>query len=117
MPATLRISNRLGNHSFPETLVHRSHNDNNIIGLYVERIRQVFGHDSPAIIIMDNFKGQVTLAVFQQLETYNIHHCLLPANTTDHLQSVDLTVNKPIKYFLKQNTTKTDSFSDQDYLK
>ena len=74
----------------------------NIIGPYVERTRQVFGHDSPAIIIMDNFKGQITPAIFQQLEAYNIHHCLLPANTTDRLQLMDLTVNKPIKYFLKQ---------------
>ena len=75
---------------------------NNIIGPYVECTRQVFGHDSPAIIIMDNFKGQITPAVFQHLEAYNIHHCLLPPNTTDRLQPMNLTVNKPIKCFLKQ---------------
>lgn len=75
---------------------------NNIIGPYVERTRQVFGHNSPAIIIMDNFKGQVTPIIFQHLEAYNIHPCLLPPNTTDRLQPMDLTLNKPVKYFLKQ---------------
>ena len=40
---------------------------------------------------MNNFKGQITPAVFQQLEAYNIHHCLLPANTIDRLQPMDLT--------------------------
>ena len=72
---------------------------NNIIGPYVERTRQLFGHDSPAIVIMDNFKGQITPAVFQHLEAYDIHHCLLPPNNTDCLQPMDLTVNKPIKCF------------------
>ena len=50
---------------------------------------------------MDNFKGQITSTVSNLLEENNIHVCLLPANTTDRLQPIDLTVNKPAKDFLK----------------
>ena len=35
------------------------------------------------------------------LEQHNIHSCLLPPNTTDHLQPMDLSVNKPAKAFLR----------------
>ena len=46
---------------------------------------------------MDNFKGQVTSSVTDVLEANNSHVCLLPANTTDHLQPMDASVNKPAK--------------------
>lgn len=36
------------------------------------------------------------------LEDNNIHTCLLPANTTDRLQPLDVAVNKPAKDFLKK---------------
>ena len=51
---------------------------------------------------MDNFKGQVTASVSSLLEANNIHVCLLPANTTDRLQPMDISVNKPGKDFLKR---------------
>lgn len=51
---------------------------------------------------MDNFKGQVTSAVNSLLEAHNIHVCLLPANTTDQLQPMDISVNKPAKDLLKK---------------
>ena len=51
---------------------------------------------------MDNFKGQVTPAVSALLEENNIHVCFLPPNTTDKLQPMDLTVNKPAKGFLRE---------------
>lgn len=51
---------------------------------------------------MDNFKGQVTSAINELLESNNIHVCLLPANTTDQLQPMDVVVNKPVKDFLKR---------------
>ena len=50
---------------------------------------------------MDNFKGQVTPAINELLEANNIHVCLLPPNTTDLLQPMDVAVNKPAKDFLK----------------
>ena len=52
-------------------------------------------------MIIDNFKGQVTERVLNTLDTNNILTCLLPANTTDRLQSLDISVNKPAKTFLK----------------
>ena len=51
---------------------------------------------------MDNFKGQVTPVINELLEANNIHVCLLPPNTTDLLQPMDVAVNKPAKDFLKR---------------
>ena len=51
---------------------------------------------------MDNFKGQVTTAVKGFLDANNIHICLLPPNTTDRLQPLDISVNKCAKDFLKR---------------
>ena len=52
---------------------------------YVECIRGRFDPDTPALVIMDNFKGQVVGSVTDLLELNNIHVCLLPPNTTDKL--------------------------------
>ena len=54
------------------------------------------------MVVIDNFKGQITQSVTSRLEANNIHTCLLPANTTDRLQPMDLSVNKSAKSFLKQ---------------
>ena len=53
---------------------------------YVKSVRASFSDDTPALVIMDNFKGQITSSVTELLESNNIHVCLLPPNTTDHLQ-------------------------------
>ena len=52
---------------------------------------------------MDNFKSQITSSVTDLLESNDIHvHvCMLPPNTTDSLQPMHLSVNKPGKDFLK----------------
>ena len=70
---------------------------------YVEGIRGSFDPDTPALVIMDNFKGQVVGMVTDLLELNNIHVCLLPPNTTDKLQPRDISVNKPAKDFLKRS--------------
>jgi len=71
-----------------------------IILSYVNANRE--SSEDTAVVIMDNFKGQVTPAVSKLLEDNNIHACLLPPNTTDKLQPMDLAVNKPAKNFLRK---------------
>ena len=75
---------------------------NNIFVPYVEQMRQLFNEDKPAVVIMDNFKGQITEAMTELLERHRIHTCLSPANATDRLQPMDISVNKPAKSFLKK---------------
>ena len=69
--------------------------------MYIEKQREMLG-DKPALVIMDNFKGQVTTKINDLLEANNIHVCLLPPNTTDTLQPMDISVNKPAKDYLKR---------------
>ena len=72
---------------------------NNIFVPYVELMRQLF---KPTVVIMDNFKGQITEAMTELLERHRIHTCLILANATDRLQPMDISVNKPAKSFLKK---------------
>ena len=75
----------------------------NIILPYVEGVRHRLGcGDSAALVIIDNFKGQITPAVNDLLESNNIHTCLLSPNTTDRLQPLDISVNKSVKDYLKR---------------
>ena len=68
----------------------------------IEKVREDTGAGKTALVVMDNFKGQVSQSVTNLLEDHNIHICLLPANTTDLLQPMDISVNKPAKDFLKR---------------
>ena len=75
----------------------------NIILPYVKRVRQDLGNEeTPAVVIMDNFKGQITEKITSLLQDNYIRTCLLPANTTDLLQPMDLTVNKPARLFKEE---------------
>ncbi len=67
---------------------------------YLEAVRET--ENAPALVIMDNFKGQITAKVNCILEENNVHVCLLPPNTTDLLQPMDISVNKPAKEFLRK---------------
>ena len=74
-----------------------------IIVPYIEAQRDLINEPGKsAVVIIDNFKGQVTREVFQILEKHNIHTCLLPPNTTDRLQPMDVSVNKAAKSFLRK---------------
>ena len=74
----------------------------NIIVPYVEKVRDdLVDREKAALVVMDNFKGQVTNKVTALLERHNIHACLLPPNTTDIMQPMDISVNKSAKAFLK----------------
>ena len=72
-----------------------------IIVPYVERVIGDL-EEKATLVIMDNFKGQVTDAVRNLLEEHDIYVSLLPANTTDRLQPMDIGVNKPTKDFIKR---------------
>jgi len=50
----------------------------NIIVPYVKSTCGAFEDDTPALVIIDNFKGQITSSVADLLESNNIHICLLP---------------------------------------
>ena len=70
---------------------------------YVKSYREFLNNpDQAALVLMNNFKGQVTTAMSNLLEAHNIHVCLIPANTTDLLQPMDVPVNKPAKDFMKR---------------
>ena len=74
-----------------------------IVEPYARSVRDMlYTATTPGLIIMDNFKGQVTEKVSSLLEKFHLHVCLLPANTTDLLQPKDISVNKPVKSFLKE---------------
>ena len=58
----------------------------NIIVPYIERVRSDIGNKKTALVIIDNFKGEVTLSMLNLLESNNILVSPLPTNTTDVLQ-------------------------------
>ena len=78
---------------------------NFIILPYVESMREIVGEGKAAVVIIDNFKAQVTESCMSLLESENIHVCQLhvPPNTTDLLQPMDVAVNKPAKDFIRRN--------------
>ena len=53
-----------------------------IIVPYVEKAREKVGAEKAALVIMDNFKGQIT-KITNRLKENNIFISWLPPNTTD----------------------------------
>ena len=76
----------------------------NIIVPYVMKKREELklAKDFPALMIFDCFKGQVTEGFLEKLEQHNLHHVIVPANCTDRLQPLDVSVNKAVKDHLKK---------------
>ena len=74
-----------------------------IILPYIRKKREELklASDYPALLIFDNFKAQCTPAILTLLDRNNINVVLVPANCTDRLQPLDLSVNKPVKSFLR----------------
>ena len=54
-----------------------------------------------ALCIMDNFSAQCTDGIIALFESYGIDTVCAPANSTGELQPMDISVNKPVKTFLK----------------
>ena len=55
----------------------------------------------PALAIIDSFRGQTTPDFLSLLETHNIIAIIVPANCTNKLQPIDVSINKPIKNKLR----------------
>ena len=76
----------------------------NILFPYIDCKREQLklGVNFPALVIFDNFKAQRTEKVLKLLEDHHIRVVMVPANCTDRLQPLDISVNKSIKVFLRQ---------------
>jgi len=56
----------------------------------------------PALAIFDCFRGQTTADILSLLEKHNIVAVRVPANCTDKLQPLDVSINKPMKDEMKK---------------
>ena len=70
---------------------------------YIDRKRQEVrvDPDYPALVLFDRFRGQCTEKIFTMLEAHHVFVAIVPANCTDRLQPLDISVNKPAKEFLR----------------
>ena len=59
-----------------------------------------FTDEQSAVVLFDVFKGQCIESVFKLLEDNDILCVIVPANCTDKLQPLDLSINKPAKDFI-----------------
>ena len=87
--------------SYESTMISYLHN---ILFLYIDCTREELkvGPNFPAVVIFDNFKAQRTEKVLKLLEEHNVRVVMVLANCTDPLQPLDISVNKSIKVFLRQ---------------
>ena len=58
--------------------------------------------DRPALAIFESFKGQTTPDIISILQSHNIIAVQVPANCTDTLQPLDVSLNKPVKDEMKK---------------
>ena len=57
--------------------------------------------DHPALVIYDEFKGQLTDSVHSLLDRNKIYVVKVPPNCTDWLQPMGLSVNRSVKEYLR----------------
>ena len=74
-----------------------------IILPYTERKRRdlKLADNHPALVLFDNFKAQCTQELLTILDNNFIDVVLIPPNCTDRLQPLDISVNKPVKDYLR----------------
>ena len=53
------------------------------------------------LVILDHFKGQTTQKVLNLLEENHLKYILVPANCTNRLQPLDVSVNRAAKQFMQ----------------
>lgn len=76
----------------------------NILAPYIQKVRlELDVPDMPALIIYDSFSAHSLGDVQQELNALNVLHHPVPAHMTDLLQPLDLSVNKPVKDFLRRH--------------
>ena len=70
---------------------------------FLEVKRKALHLDSshPSLAIFDCFKGHTTPEFYTLLKEHNILSIQVPANCTDQLQPLDVSVNKPVKDHLR----------------
>jgi len=98
------------NWSITYTANHWCNKDNmelyihNIILPYLSETRSKLKHpsDHPALLLFDKFKSQCTEKLRKLLDSSNASIVLIPANCTDRLQPLDLSVNRAAKEFLRK---------------
>ena len=76
---------------------------NHIVLPYINKKREELKPASnyPALLTFDNFKVQCTPGILTLLDQNNINIVLVPANCTDRLQPMDLSLDKSEKSFLR----------------
>ena len=76
----------------------------NILFPYIESTREKLGLDvnQSAFVIFNQFCAQCTERILSLLEDHHIHVDIVPANCTDRLQPLDVSVNKAAKDFLQR---------------
>ena len=74
---------------------------NKILLPYITQKRKQLNLDSlyPLLVICDHFKGQCTDQFLSLLKDNGIHILIVPANCTDRLQPLDISINKTAKEF------------------
>ena len=71
---------------------------------YVDQKREALKLEKtqPALALFDCFKGQTTPDMIALLESQHIISVFVPANCTDKLQPMDISINKPMKDEMKK---------------
>ncbi len=68
----------------------------------------------PALVIYDRFKGQCTPSVLSAIDKNNVDLVIVPANCTNRLQPLDVSLNKSAKEFLRRKLQ--EWYTDQVHL-
>ena len=89
------------NHWSNETTM-KEYIDNILLPYVKEKRRNLnLADDYPALVLFDNFKAQCTSNLLTLLDQNKINVVLIPANCTDRLQPLDVSVNKAVKNQLR----------------
>ena len=84
-----------------------------VLVAYIETCRKKssFPTDHAAIVIYDKLKGQYSSSILSLLDCHHINLVIVPPNCTDHLQPLDVSVNKAVKENLWKQVSELIFFS------